>query len=65
MRNKTHVCLGGTVTEGGHDIYDGNGIYVCRVCEKCESTKLKGYRKEIIDKPYTRDDVLEEIEPQD
>lgn len=62
--SKKHVCLNHTVVDGGHDIYDGNGIFLCRICEKCESEKLSKYRKEIIEKPYTRDDVLEEIEPQ-
>ena len=42
--------------------YDGRGIELCRVCEKCRSAKLAGYRPEILE-PYSELDVNEPIEP--
>jgi hypothetical protein len=42
--------------------YDGNGIYLCRVCCRCREAKLAGYRPEIL-RPYTQADVDEPIEP--
>lgn len=45
-------------------LYDGNGIELCRACEKCEPEKLKGYRPEIL-RPYTQADVDEPIDEDD
>jgi hypothetical protein len=42
--------------------YDAQGIYLCRVCEKCRKAKLAGYRPEILT-GYTQADVDEPIEP--
>ena len=41
--------------------YDAQGIYLCRVCEKCEKSKLSRYRPEILT-GYTQADVDEPIE---
>ena len=44
--------------------YDAQGIYLTRVCEKCQEVKLKGFRPEILT-GYTQADVDEPIEPED
>jgi hypothetical protein len=41
--------------------YDGQGIYLCRVCEQCQQEKLSHFRPEIL-RPYTQEDVDEPIE---
>jgi hypothetical protein len=41
--------------------YDGQGIPLCRVCEKCQREKLSHYRPAIL-RPYTQEDVDEPIE---
>ena len=43
------------------DEYDAQGIYLCKVCDKCEAEKLAGYRPEILT-GYTQADVDEPIE---
>jgi hypothetical protein len=43
--------------------YDGNGIELCRACPSCRDRKLKQFRPEIL-KPYTQNDVNEDIEPE-
>jgi hypothetical protein len=43
---------------------DGQGIPLCRVCERCKEEKLARYRPEIL-RPYTQVDVDEAIEPED
>jgi hypothetical protein len=43
---------------------DAQGIYLCRVCDKCREAKLSRYRPEILT-GYTQEDVDEPIEPQD
>ena len=42
--------------------YDGQGIYLCRVCGKCQAARLAQYRPEILTH-YTQADVDEPIEP--
>ena len=44
--------------------YDAQGIYLCRVCDKCRKAKLAGYRPEILS-GYTQADVAEPIEPEE
>ncbi len=44
--------------------FDGKGIYLCRVCDVCQKSKLSRYRPEIL-APYTQADVDEPIEPED
>lgn len=41
--------------------YDAQGIYLCRVCDKCRAVKLSRYRPEILN-GYTQADVDEPIE---
>jgi hypothetical protein len=41
---------------------DGNGIPLCRVCQRCQQEKLSHYRPEIL-RPYTAEDVDEPIDP--
>ena len=44
--------------------YDGNGIFITYVCDECRAEKIRGYRPEILDGPYTQADVDEQIEPE-
>lgn len=63
--NRAHECVGGALSEEpSWDLLDGRGIYLCRVCTKCEREKRRRYRPEIL-KPYTQADVDEPIEPED
>ena len=41
--------------------FDAQGIYLCRVCDKCENAKLAQYRPEIL-RGYSQGDVSEPIE---
>jgi hypothetical protein len=41
--------------------FDAQGIYLCRVCDKCENAKLAQYRPEIL-QGYGQSDVSEPIE---
>lgn len=41
--------------------YDGQGIYLCRVCDECHDEKMARYRPEIL-QSYTQADVDEPIE---
>jgi hypothetical protein len=40
--------------------HDAQGIYLCRVCSKCQKAKLSQYRPEILS-GYTQEDVDEPI----
>lgn len=42
-------------------VYDGRGIPLCRVCSKCEKTRLSKYRPKILN-GYDQNDVNEPIE---
>lgn len=44
--------------------YDGQGIYLCRVCEDCSEERLSHYRPEIL-QPYSQEDVDEPIEAEE
>jgi hypothetical protein len=58
-----HNCLNGTWIEGS-DWWresDANGIYLCKVCERCQDEKLSGYRPEIL-RGYSQADVDEPID---
>ena len=39
-------------------IYDGYGIYLCRVCDTCEEEKLSRYRRDIFT-CYTCDESID------
>lgn len=41
--------------------YDGQGIELCRTCDKCHKERMSHYRPEIL-RPYTQADVDEPIE---
>jgi len=40
-------------------IYDGYGIYLCKVCKSCEDEKLSKYRKDIFER-YDCDEDIED-----
>jgi hypothetical protein len=52
-----HECSGHTWWE-----YDAQGIELCKVCDKCQTAKLKEYAPNIL-RGYTQADVDEPIEP--
>lgn len=60
MKLERHQC----VREDSWPEYDGQGIYLCRVCSKCEKAKLRRYRPEIL-RHYTQADVDEQIEAEE
>lgn len=59
---REHSCVGGVIsTAPTWWEYDGQGIELCRVCEKCRQEKLAKYRPEILT-GYDEGDVDEAIE---
>ena len=40
-------------------LYDGHGIFLTYVCEKCKKDRLKGFRSDIMDN-YACDEPIEE-----
>jgi hypothetical protein len=46
-------------------VKDGRGIPLARVCPKCRKQQLSKFRPEIVNKPYTQNDVDEPIEPEE
>ena len=64
------ACLAATDTyrlctgDDYEEIYDAQGIYLCRVCPECRESKLSRYRPDILT-GYTQADVDEPIEPQE
>jgi len=38
-------------------LYDGYGIYLCKVCDDCEKKKLNNYRSDIMDRYDTDEDI--------
>lgn len=42
-----------------YPLYDGYGIFLCYVCEKCEKQKLKEFRSDIME-CYQTDEPIEE-----
>lgn len=56
-----HYCRCGS-GEFAEPVYDGRGIYLCKVCDKCRREKLRGYRPEILSGHYDESDVDEPIE---
>jgi len=61
--SRQHACIGGEPSsEESWEEHDAQGIYLCRVCDKCEREKLSGYRPEIL-RGYSQADVDEPIEP--
>lgn len=60
MKNDNDKC-NHTKGDGSWWEYDGYGIPLCRVCEKCEKEKLSRFRSDIKER-YECD---EPIEPED
>ena len=47
--------------EYGEPLYDARGIYVSKVCEKCEAKIKAGFRSDIFtDSDYWHDEPIEE-----
>ena len=41
--------------------YDARGLYLCRVCVKCEEQKMRSYRPDVLSDPqYWHDEPLDE-----
>ncbi len=61
--SRSHICVGGErVERPAQDVYDGQGIFLCRACSKCRAEKMRPFRSEIL-ADYTQADVDEAIEP--
>lgn len=59
---REHSCIGNNPsTEPSWWVYDGRGIPLCRVCDKCLDEKLSRYRPKILGH-YDENDVDEPIE---
>ena len=57
---KIRICNCGSRKESW-DIYDARGIFLTRVCENCEETKMKSYRKDVLEDPdYECNEEIEE-----
>lgn len=62
VKHIAHDCVGGyPSSEYSWWARDGQGIELCRVCDRCASEKLSRYRPEILE-AYTQLDVYEPIE---
>ena len=48
----------------GDPVYDFQGIYITKVCDKCRVAKLSGYKPEVLS-GYTQADIDEDIEPEE
>ena len=55
-------CLCGSGKQG-EEIFDGQGIYLTKVCPDCKERRMAGFRPEIL-RAYTQADVDEPIEPE-
>jgi len=57
-----HWCKKGDFVEDEDcwPVYDARGIYLTKVCDKCEKEKLSKYRKEVLDNPsYEADEPID------
>jgi hypothetical protein len=60
MRYDDDFCSCGS-GERHRDLYDARGIYVARVCRKCEGRVRSKYRPEIFEDPnYWTDEPVDE-----
>tara|TARA_R110002110_G_scaffold296034_1_gene510217 strand:- start:422 stop:619 length:198 start_codon:yes stop_codon:yes gene_type:complete len=58
FREKVCGCGSGEVSR---EVNDARGIYVCRVCDKCERAKLSGYRRDIFTRAdYWHDEPIDD-----
>ena len=55
MSDNTCTCESGLQSER---LYDGHGIYLCRVCPACESDKLSRFRPDIFEQ-YECDEPID------
>ena len=55
---KNDLCGPHIKGDGSWWAYDGYGIELCRVCEKCEEIKLSRYRSDIMER-YECDEPIE------
>ena len=59
---REHLCVNDELSSAPtYELLDGRGIYLSRVCERCEREKLSRYRPEILT-PYSQADVDEDID---
>lgn len=59
---KSHTCLDGERSYApSRWLYDGNGIPLCRACDRCKGAKLSGFNPNVL-RPYDQHDVDESIE---
>jgi len=56
-----HHCRMDPDVDFSWEEYDARGIYLCRVCDKCEVAKLSKYRPEVLtNSNYHADEPIEE-----
>lgn len=58
FEHRTRLCHCGS-GKYPEDIYDGKGIFLCRVCDDCKAEKLKGYRSDIFE-DYETDEQIDD-----
>jgi len=57
---QSHACKQDPKVDYSWEEYDARGIYLCRVCEKCEEAKLSMYRQDVLTNPnYEADEPIE------
>ena len=58
---QSHACKQDPEVDYSWEEYDARGIYLCRVCEKCEEAKLSMYRQDVLtNSNYEADEAIEE-----
>jgi len=58
---QSHACKQDLEVDYSWEKYDARGIYLCRVCEKCEEAKLSMYRQDVLtNSNYEADEAIEE-----
>lgn len=53
---KLCLCDSGLISE---EVFDGHGIYLTRVCDKCRDEQLSKFRSDIFER-YEADEPIEE-----
>ena len=57
---QSHACKQDLEVDYSWEKYDARGIYLCRVCEKCEEAKLSMYRQDVLtNSNYEADEPVE------
>ena len=64
MDYENHVCKMDPDTKGSWAVYDYQGIYLYRACEKCEAVKKAQYNPWVFT-GYDQGDVDEDIDSDD